>query len=97
MKSRLIIAIVAFFMAFGVQAQEIDEHMSKKERRQAKKEQKRQEREAYKTEGFKLLKEKNFVLRVDRGSNAKKRKDRASSFNHQLHQDRWRRRHCTVW
>lgn len=71
MKTKMIIAVMAFLMAFSLQAQDPFEGMTKKEKRQAKKELKRQEREAYRLACFELLKEKNFVLRVDRASNAK--------------------------
>ena len=71
MKTKMIIAIMAFLMAFNIQVQDPFEGMTKKKKRQAKRELKEKERAAYKTAGFELLKEKNFVLRVDRASNAK--------------------------
>ncbi len=74
MKTRTIIAAIAFLMAFGLSAQNSNEGKSKKELRQERKEQRKLDREAYKEKGFDLLKEKNFVLRVDRASNAKSAK-----------------------
>lgn len=63
MKTKWIIAVLAFFMAFNMSAQE--EGMSKKEKRQAKKELKRQEFLAKQARGRELLESKDFVLEAN--------------------------------